>query len=239
MPRSSPFTALLCAVILIALTAALPAQAQKAVALPVDEASQDPDFFAFRARLIALVSAKDVEGVVANTCSDIHLGFDGSAGHDDLREFLTVPENLFAEEYKHLAPKMRAENWGNLLKVLTLGGQFDAAGEFWAPYTWNAKVPDSFDPYSTYFITGSDVLMRDAPSKDGTAIDSLSYNIVTVPWLGEEQNSEDAIYLPVERPGGKLGYVHRDFLRSQIDYRASFSKREQGKWKMCLFLAGD
>jgi len=102
-----------------------------------------------------------------------------------------------------------------------------------------AEVPDTYDAYTTYFIMGSDVLVRDAPSKDGTAIDSLSYNIVTVPWLGEEQNGEDAEYLPIERPSGTIGYVHRDFLRSQIDYRAGFSKREQDTWKMCLFLAGD
>ncbi len=237
LPR--PFIALLCAISLMAFTAASTSYAQQAVALPVDEASQNPAFFAFRERLIAMVEAKDVEGIVANSCSDINLSFGGAGGHDDLRDFLNVPESLFSAEYKHLAPKQRAENWANLLKVLTLGGQFDAEGGFWAPYTWTAKVPDSFDPYSTYFITGEDVLMRDAPSKDGTAIDSLSYNIVTVPWLSEEQNGEAAVYLPVERPGGTIGYVHRDFLRSQIDYRANFNKHEGGEWKMCLFLAGD
>ncbi len=239
MLHSRHFITRLCALLFMALTVSVPAIAQQAVALPVDEAGQDVDFYAFRARLIESVKAKDVEAVVARSCSDIHLGFDGSMGHDALRDFLTVPESQLSDDYKHLAPKMRAENWANLHKVLTLGGQFDESGEFWAPYTWTAKVPDSYDPYSTYFVIGSDVLMRDAPSKTGTAVDSLNYNIVTVPWLGEEQNGENAEYLPVDRPGGKIGYVHRDYLRALVDYRANFSKREGGEWKMCMLLAGD
>lgn len=33
--------------------------------------------------------------------------------------------------------------------------------------------------------------------------------------------------------------MHRDFLRSLVDYRALFEKDPQGEWKMCIFIAGD
>jgi hypothetical protein len=182
--------------------------------LPVDEASQDPEFFAFRARLIDLLKEKDVEGVVANACPQVQIRMDGPTGLDVLRDHLS-----------------NEGSWEELLGTLSMGGRFTERGGFLAPYTMFADIPEIFDLYTTFVVTGSDVLLRDTPSKDGAVIGSLSYNIVTVPRLSDTQYED--IYLPVERPGGTIGYVHRDYLRGVVGPRVSFEKDEQGVWKMC------
>ena len=45
-------------------------------------------------------------------------------------------------------------------------------------------------------------------------------------------------YVKVARADETEGYVHRDYLRALVDYRAYFEKRE-GEWKMITFIAGD
>jgi hypothetical protein len=63
---------------------------------------------------------------------------------------------------------------------------------------------------------------------------SLSYEIVN---LGESKPG-DGDWVPVRLPSDQNGYVHQRYIRSPIDYRAIFAK-EDGRWQMMMFLAGD
>ncbi len=54
----------------------------------------------------------------------------------------------------------------------------------------------------------------------------------------EETDEDKYLWLKVEILGGKKGFVNAKYVRSPIDYRAIFDKNN-GKWKMTAFVAGD
>lgn len=206
--------------------------AQNMVARPVDEAAQDPPFLAYRTALLKAVKAQDTEAVVQLSTSDIHLSFGGVSGSDALRDFLNVPVEKLSEEYKPQADFIRQSNWANLASAIQHGGRFQD-GEFVAPYTWTAKLPENADAYATYFVMGENVLLREARSPSARVKKRLSYNIVyTVDWL------EGAAYQGIKLPDGTTGYVSEIYLRHLLDYRAIFSN-QNGEWQMRVFIAGD
>ena len=211
-----------------------PVFAEATVVSYVKEAEDDPSFAECRVKLLLAIHARDTEAVIGLSDPEIHLSFGGQAGHDDFREILNVPEENLSEDFKPQAQAMRDEIWESLESTIKLGGRFDADGGFTAPYYWNVDLPDSFDAYSTYFVTGSRVALRDGPSRNSNILARVSYAVVDVPY--SENPSEWRL---ITIPGTKYaGYMHEDYLRSQIDYRAAFEK-VNGEWKMQFFIAGD
>lgn len=209
--------------------------AQTLRALPVDEGASNHSFSSFRKNLLRAIERRDVDYVVSQASSEIELSFGGAFGHEDFRNFLTVDPNSLTEEYRHLAPQMRAENWANLESALRLGGRFQESGDvFVAPYTWTVDLPEYADPFETYFVTGDGVALRDRPSKSGDVISRLSYDIVTL--LGSDEGGVP--YRKIRLQNGTTGFAHSDFLRSSVGYRVFFAS-DNGQWKMTMFLAGD
>lgn len=223
------------AAILAAMVLATAAQAHEPlIARPVDEAAKDRTFEMFRTVLRAAVAERNTDYVVSQTCPDILVSFGGEGGRDEFRAFLTVPEDSLSDEYKPQAAAMRDAHWAALAEVLDMGGNFTSQDEFWAPYTFNVELPGDRDPFTTYFVTGSNVLLRSGPGKDTAAISSLSYVAVTI-----AEYDPEAEYQPVVLANGIKGYLHRDFLRNVVDYRAGFQRGEDGAWRLCTFVAGD
>ncbi|MEY8098296.1 SH3 domain-containing protein [Falsihalocynthiibacter sp. S25ZX9] len=209
--------------------------AQTLRALPVDEGASNQSFSSFRSDLLQAIERRDADYVVSQASSEIELSFGGASGHEDFRKLLTVGPNNLAEDYRHLAPQMRAEYWANLETTLRLGGRFQEGGDvFVAPYTWSVDLPEYADPFETYFVTGDGVALRGGPSKSGEVISRLSYDIVTMMDLGEVS----APYLKIRLNDDTTGFAHSDYLRSSVGYRAFFTS-ENGQWKMTTFIAGD
>ncbi|MGR3312858.1 hypothetical protein [Roseovarius indicus] len=207
--------------------------AQELTLPPVDEAEEDESFVAYRERLIAAVVARDIEAIVAMSAEDIRLSFGGASGHAALREYLTVDPKTFPEGQRHEAPALRQRNWADLETVLRMGGVFDGDGQFVAPYTWSFQPPDDMDPFEVMFVTGTGVAMRDRPIRYGNVTAWLDHDVVRhLDWVSGTP------YVKVARADETEGYVHRDYLRALVDYRAYFEKRE-GEWKMITFIAGD
>lgn len=209
------------------------AQTQDIVVKPFDEAAKDPSFMAYRAKLLTAVKNRDTESVITLSSPQIELSFGGDSGHDRFREFLNVPVESLSDEYKHEADEMRAAYWSALEQVLENGGKFNDENEFIAPYTFAADIPENLDAFETYFVMGTDVLLRNGPDKDAPAIDALNHNIVIVSHWAPERD-----YQNVKLPSGKSGYISAQFLRSLVDYRAIFAKTDR-KWEMQYFIAGD
>lgn len=207
------------ALVLVALFAGRSACAQQPL-LPVDEANALPDFFSFRAQLRASVARRDVPALLAVVHKNIKNSFGGHDGIDEFKAMwaLNKPDSLL---------------WGQLASVLALGGTFGADGSFTAPYTFS-RWPYSVDAFSHVAITGTGVRVRNAASGTAPTVASLSHAIV-------EQlvsKTPDAAWVHVRLPGGTTGYVSKRYARSPIDYRAFFSK-EEGRWHMTVFVAGD
>ncbi|MCP5072066.1 MAG: hypothetical protein GY947_02065 [Rhodobacteraceae bacterium] len=209
------------------------ATAQQLQVLPKDEAARDPAFLAFRTRLFAAIRSRDVAHIVAQSTSDILISFGGNGGHDELRDFLLVPEENYADEYKHLAVETREENWATFEETLALGGVFTAPDTFVTPYMFAYDFPEKYDVFGILVVTGTSVLMRGAPNRDAPVLARLNYAVVT----GNEIDPVNG-YAEVTLHDGAKGFVHVDYLRSPIDQRAVF-RREGSEWKMEVLVAGD
>lgn len=122
------------------------------------------------------------------------------------------------------------------MNVLTLGGSFQDASTFVAPYVFS-KFPSHLDGYESGVIIQTNVRIRQNPTVKSPIIGSLSFDILTVldwtPIEGDEQN-----WIAVKTAMDQRGFVAERYIRSPIDYRAIFKKRD-GKWVLTTLIAGD
>jgi len=197
---------------------------------PVDEGKTDASFKSFREKLIEAVRKRDVKYVVGILDPAITNSFGGSGG---IREF--------KEMWKINSPT--SELWDELLTVLTNGGNFlkqEKNDLFCAPYSFN-RFPEDLDAFEYQMIFDNNVNLRARPDLKTKTIAQLSYNVVKVDYensVADKNKKGSYTWLKVETLGGKKGFVSAKFVRSPIDYRACFEKKN-GKWKMTTFVAGD
>jgi hypothetical protein len=190
--------------------------------MPVDEATKDPSFFVFRARLLEVIARHDGDALLKTLDPNIQTSFGGNGGIQE-----------FKEMWKPETPD--SELWTALAGVLSMGGKFGDASEFSAPYV-AAAWPENLDPFDHGAITAENVRVRAKPDASGEVIGSLSFAIVRV--LEWTDGSETAAWIKVQLTDGREGYVARDYVGSAAGQRAYFSKRD-GVWKMTAFVAGD
>jgi len=221
-------------VLLVAALICGPALAQRQSFPPVDQSAQDPSLQAFLQDLLAKIAARDTEAVVASACPDIFVGHDTKSGPEAFRISLTVPSEALAEEVRDQADRIRESYWSALADTLSQPGYFDDLGEFWLPHQWQISLPATLDPVLAYYVTGENVTLRRAPSRDGSAIDLISHEVVLIP---DYQDGAD--YQLVRLTDGAFGYMHSDFLWSMVGHRAALVKSDAGEWQLCTFVSGD
>jgi len=213
--------------LILSLAVAVLAQNERYVK-PVDEAKKDASFFAFREKLIAAAKKRDARYVLSVVDKNIKNGFGGNDGIAEFKKFWKLES-------------ASSRFWEEFLPVITGGGTFSGAGRgklFFAPYSFSA-FPDDLDAFTHSVIFGRNVNLRPAPETEAPVVAKLSYNIVEV--LNAVKNKNDAEkddWYEVRTFGGKKGFVKAEFVRSPIDYRAGFEKKN-GVWKMTFFVAGD
>jgi hypothetical protein len=199
--------------------------AQVAKLYPIDEASKEPTFFTFRARLMQAVQRRDATYLLSILSPKIQNSFGGDGG---IEEFKTT--------WKPERPQ--SEVWTELAIVLSLGGAFDKDGTFEAPYI-SAKWPEDKDSFELGAIIGEKVRVRAAPQISSSIMRELSFDIVEVSdWGGNKARGEKRDWIKVKLSDGQSGYVAQEFIRSPVAYRAAFAK-EEGRWVMTYFIAGD
>lgn len=195
--------------------------------MPVDEAAKDPSFARFRADLIEALQREDKKALLAVIADHIKVDFGG--GED---------RAAFIRHWELDGTGAGSPVWSELQRILRLGGTFGAENQFWAPYVFS-KWPESIDAFEHVAAVGPRVFVRDAPDDNAKPIATLDHHIVRIaqgdPMRGGNQS---AAMRKVVLPDGREGWVAEDEVRSPIDYRAAFEKRD-GKWKMTLLVAGD
>ena len=191
--------------------------------LPTDGGLEDPGFTVFRNELLAAVARKDAQFLRSVLAPDVKIGF----GFE--------PDNSSEFERKWKIESPDSQIWTKLDGVLELGGRFETwNGErvFCAPYlcgTW----PQKFDPFSYVAVIAAEVQLRSSPDDSSESLAKLSYNVVRlIDWTQDRQ------WAQVAMPNGTSGFVQAEYVRSPIDYRATFRKLD-GKWVISAFLAGD
>jgi hypothetical protein len=204
--------------------------AQERYVKPFDEASKDQSFLAFRNKLALAIRNKDSKYVLSILDPKIKPGFDERENVEDFKKVWKIND-----------PKSKF--WNELREVVGGGGRFSTENGvkiFSAPYVYT-DFPDDLDGFEYHVIYGENVNLRQKPDEKSAVVARLSGNIIKV----DEQNSitegkENGEYLwyKIETLGGKKGFVQARNVRSPIDMRAGFQKKN-GKWKMIFFVGGD
>lgn len=194
---------------------------------PRDEARQDPSFLAFRQRLREAVRKKDRAYLLKVIDPQIRVNFGEGGGAKE-----------FAHQWK--LESNSSLLWKTLEEVLALGGTFSGAGrerEFAAPYTYSA-FPEKLDAFEHFCVTAPDVPLRAKAEARARIVTRLNYEIVRQAAVPRGVKPPGAAWLYVSTAAGKRGFVARQQVRSPVDYRAFFSKRN-GAWRMTALVAGD
>jgi hypothetical protein len=188
---------------------------------PADEAATCPGFVEFRASLRQIIERKDSAGLLDVVDPNVRISFGDDNGRDAFRtRWLT-----------EAAPG--PDVWTALSRVLDLGGRCKAADSFVAPYVFT-DWPGDLDAFEYAAITGSRVRLRQAPRETAPVVALLTYALVRAGGAGDPQSG----WAPVEAPDGRKGFVARRFLRSSVDVRAFFSRRD-GVWRLVTLVTGD
>lgn len=204
--------------------------AQERYLRPIDEGKNDASFNAFREKLISAVKRRDTKYLVSILDRNVKASFGGDDGIEDFKKFWKID-----------SPDTKL--WDELLKVLTNGGKFSREGSnilFSAPYIYS-HFPEELDWFEYQVIFGSNVNLRAKPDAQAETIARLSYNIVKVDFLKSVADPKDEtrfVWMRIETLGGKSGFVKAELVRSPVDFRAIFEKKN-GRWKLISFVAGD
>ena len=209
---------------ILACLATTPVHSELVKILPVDEAAQDPDFLAFRDRLIAAVLRRDVNAVVAVAATDIKLSFGGAYGREQFRQNLLSDDNGEGGSY-----------WEELEWALKLGGVFDGehGRQFCTPYV-SCNGPHqctNCDPFEYLVAISDHAPVYAAAAAAAPVLTYLSYELVTLISYGSP-------WRQVQLQDGRTGYVTFPDFRSPIGHRTYFEQRD-GRWQMRIFIAGD
>lgn len=198
--------------------------------LPVDEGKLDASFKSFREKLIEAIEKRDVKYIVGILDPAIVNSFGGNGGIEEFKKMWKIDSPT-------------SELWDELLIVLTNGGSFlkeENNNLFCAPYSFK-QFPEDLDAFEYQLIFDNNVNLRARPDLKAETVAQLSYNVVKVDYensVADKNKEGEYLWLKVETLGGKKGFVSAKFVRSPIDYRACFEKKN-GKWKMTTFVAGD
>ncbi len=187
---------------------------------PVDEASFDRNFEVFLNRARQAVRDQDIESFVRLTDENVVLGFGGSGGHGDLREWLQ--QGLF---------------WDELRAALNMGAVKVGSTAYCLPYP--ACVPAStrqnMPSSASFVITAKSAELLAAPAADAASITELDYDVVEVVAPVSEQPSR---FYRVHLRNGAEGYIRKTEGYWLDGYRLEIIK-DSGQWQIHSVLGGD
>ena len=149
---------------------------------------------------------------------DIEVDFGGGAGK---REFV--------QNWKLDTPGSRL--WSELGKALALGCA--ESGDAFVSPSSVVQFDGKRDVFETLLAVVPGSAVRAEPSEDGAVVASLNWDLLTI----RDVPAPDA-WQGVKLDDGKIGFVRRDQVRSIVDMRAVFERRE-GRWLMTAFVGGD
>jgi hypothetical protein len=212
---------------LFALLSASMALAQPVKLAPVDEAAGDATWTRFRARLIDALLKRDhkfVDSLIERKVRNI-------SGDDGIAEFRKLWE----------LQKADSPLWSELPKVLFLGSvrvKREGSEEICAPYVyfkWPANAPDD----ANAAVIAREAIVQTRPSAGSPALSTAAYDLVHVTdWevVDEDKNGKQ-IWVAVKTAAG-TGYLPQEQVRSPLEYRACFIKRD-GNWRLSGLEVGE
>jgi hypothetical protein len=193
---------------------------------PWDEGTQDPSFAAFRKKLQAIVARKDYSGLKKCLARDVLNNFGGGKG-------IEAFESAWKPKDSHSAV------WPAMAGVLQLGGYFDDKTTFSAPYVY-AAWPDDLDSFNFVAVTNPQAVIRKTADAKAPVVKKLDHDLLEViqsQGMPQHEASADDWEEVKDRKGNR-GFIQVRDVRSPLDFRATFQKRN-GKWVVASFVSGE
>lgn len=195
---------------------------KKVLLLPPEQSILDASFADYRRELLQAVEKRDANALLALTAENIDYSFGGSEPNKE----------SFAREMNLNDP--HSPFWSNLKTVMDLGCvETRAHEEVQCPYVF-ASWPDGFDGFSDFAVVKRNARLYKKPNESSKVIRKLELEIVRE----RASRGTPSKWLSVLTHEGAKGFVKRDAIRSPIDYRAFFTKKDD-HWLMNIFIAGD
>lgn len=195
----------------------------KPILLPVDESNIDESFKVFKEELKLAIENKNLNFVLKSLDKEVFNSFGGNEGIEGFKEYWQINNN-------------ETDLWEIIDEVISLGGSFSEDEEvkiFTAPYV-TSNWPIEFDEFEYVAVIDSNVSLRELPDTLSTEVKKLNYEILKY----DNSYYEDKNWLKVETDKGEIGFTLSTKVRSPIDYRIGFQKKE-GDWKIIWFVSGD
>ena len=198
--------------------AAQPTTAPQGRFAPVNDCIGLPGAKPFFLTLENAVKNRDAEALLGITDAKVKLDFGGGAGLQTFRERLADPQGKL---------------WPDLARISALGCAHAANGDMVMPSFANQQM-DDVDTANALIVTGADAPVRQTPDAAAPAIDTVSWDAVTL--VGGLDPK--APFQHIKTAAGKDGYIATDHLRSPLAYRLRAAPIGDG-WRIVSFVNGD
>jgi hypothetical protein len=186
---------------------------------PVDQSGFHPEYVAARNELLRIAEMRDTAALLRTIAPDIKTSFGGDGGLQGFRDHwqLSSPDT---------------EIWAVLTDILIHGGRFSGDDSFTAPWTFTG-LPDSLDAFSYLIIRADAVPVYEKPDSTSAVVGMASFDIVKA-----GPSSEGTDFRSIVLTDGSNGYVAKSKIRSPLDYRAIFERRNN-RFVLVALVAGD
>lgn len=185
---------------------------------PRDECADIDGVAQFRARLETAIEDRNAQALAALASPAVRLDFGGGSGRDTLTDRLEAPEGTL---------------WDELDQIVALGCARSEGGGIVLPWHF-AQSLDVSDPYMAMLVTGERIPLHRAASQSSEVLESISWDTVElVDGLRPEEPFQH-----VTAPGGTVGYIATDDLRSLLAHRL-LANEVESRWQITALVAGD
>ena len=189
---------------------------------PVDKCRGDAEFARVRQQVQKAVDKRDLNGLMSLMSDDIRVTFGGQSGPERFSDFWTA-----SDQDQDLL-------WSELSSALRLGcaQAVDGEGNPYRAIPAMFVTGDGLDGFSTWASLPGAVLRTKPDAKSEAKMRLPSWTVLS------EVEHDGGSWIEVRTPKGRSGYVSTDEVRSLLDYRLVFGRRD-GQWRITAFIAGD
>lgn len=189
---------------------------------PVEQCRGDAEFARVRQQVQKAVDKRDLNGLMSLMSDDIRVTFGGQSGPERFSDFWTA-----SDQDQDLL-------WSELASALRLGcaQAVDGEGKPYRAIPAMFVTGDGLDGFSTWTSLPGAVLRAKPDAKAEVRMRLPAWTVLS------EVEHDGGSWIEVRTPKGRNGYVSTDQVRSLLDYRLIFGRRD-GQWRITAFIAGD
>jgi len=208
--------------LLLSAIAEIPAPTPTSATLaPIDQCATVEGFAPFRQRLGDAVARQDSQALLALVADDVRASF--GQGGDGKAAFV---EAWTLADRDEVSPV-----WNALESALALGCA--QSGDALVSPSIIAQLDPMVDGFTAMLAVSPDAVLRVAPNDGAQVVTALHWDLLTLTDMAVDEG-----WYPVKLADGRAGFVRAEHVRSVLDYRAVFERRN-GRWLMTAFVGGD